>query len=153
MKYIFLDVDGVLNCSDSFKRPCDIDPIDEDKVLRLKKIIDVTDAKVVVTSTWRLYDETKFKLGKFLYNHGIRIYECTPRICRGTRSDEIWSFINSQCMFSHDGEYGYVILDDDVIEDKELRQHQVRTHYHNNDGTPGGLQDKHVEQAIKILNS
>jgi hypothetical protein len=60
LKVIFLDVDGVLNSRGKWAG-CDlanltdsgtrIDPL---AVARLKRIVDATDAKIVVSSTWRL---------------------------------------------------------------------------------------------------
>ena len=73
-KIIFLDIDGVLNCQDTFVNNyrervmlnkclnesienrvkismCDID---YEKVMLLKHICDVTGSKIVVSSSWRL---------------------------------------------------------------------------------------------------
>jgi len=66
MKIIFLDIDGVLNCEDWYKKryeETDKDLVhsqypfyefDKGLVLNLNKIIKETGAKVVVSSTWRL---------------------------------------------------------------------------------------------------
>ena len=72
MKIIFLDVDGVLNTSETFRRrrieyektkKWNVE-IDLDRVARLKYIINMTGAKVVLSSSWRLMG--KFKDNKFI---------------------------------------------------------------------------------------
>jgi hypothetical protein len=53
MKVIFLDIDGVLNC-DKTPNPRKFPYIVDKKLLvRLKKLLDRTGAKVVLSSTWR----------------------------------------------------------------------------------------------------
>ena len=72
MKIIFLDIDGVLNTSETFmKRIKNYEKthkwtaeIDLDRVSRLKYIINMTGAKVVLSSSWRLMG--KFEDGKFV---------------------------------------------------------------------------------------
>ena len=68
MKVIFLDVDGVLNTKYSKSRCGRFIGIDKDKVAQLKRIVDETDAEIVLSSTWRLgYN----KDGHFLQEHGV----------------------------------------------------------------------------------
>ena len=53
IKVIFLDIDGVLNCSTT-KDLCEFyTGIEDKKVAILKQIVDATDAKIVLISTWR----------------------------------------------------------------------------------------------------
>lgn len=47
MKVIFLDFDGVITTEKS--RWC----LDKDKMLLLKRIVDATGAKIVISSSWR----------------------------------------------------------------------------------------------------
>ena len=54
MKVIFLDIDGVLNNEYSKTRaPSGVIGIDGDKVKRLRKIVESTGAKLVLTSSWK----------------------------------------------------------------------------------------------------
>lgn len=57
MKVIFLDVDGVLNNDGYFERTKNEKQnrieLDDENIKCLKEIIDLTGAKVVVTSTWK----------------------------------------------------------------------------------------------------
>ena len=58
MKVIFLDIDGVLNTEDTFRKMIDgfLDiEIDEFRVEYLKKIVDATDAKIVLSSSWKIF--------------------------------------------------------------------------------------------------
>src|SRR5689334_14670437 len=53
MKVIFLDIDGVLNCSKT-PNPRDFPYIVDKKLLaRFKKLLERTGARVVLSSTWR----------------------------------------------------------------------------------------------------
>ena len=74
MKVIFLDVDGVLNNDGYFERTKNEKQnrieLDDENIKCLKEIIDLTGAKVVVTSTWkelRIYS----KLISYLKTFGI----------------------------------------------------------------------------------
>lgn len=55
-KYIFLDIDGVLNSNDWFEKNKDVDglvEIDPSKLILLKEIVDCTEAKIILSSSWR----------------------------------------------------------------------------------------------------
>ena len=56
IKAIFLDIDGVV-CLHSPKKPNDEETFDADSCSRLKETIDQTGCKLVLSSTWRLFDE------------------------------------------------------------------------------------------------
>ena len=76
MKIIFLDIDGVLLPIDSKDKI-----ITEDKMLLLKELIQETNSKVVLSSTWRLNsnkDKDYENLVKTLNNYEIEIYDHTP---------------------------------------------------------------------------
>ena len=53
MKVIFLDIDGVLNSMSCKATIEGFDFVEDEKVALLKEIIDLTGAKVVLSSTWR----------------------------------------------------------------------------------------------------
>ncbi len=158
MKVIFLDVDGVLNCCYSTESISGYTGIDDDKVERLKQIVDATGAEIVLSSSWRLgvnkdndsLDWAIEYLTKKLNAYGLKIYDVTPVVSSYTthRSEEIWSWL-----VDHPDVDKYVILDDawlpDLYKYPELNSRLVKTHYYREDG---GLQAEHVDVCIKILN-
>lgn len=160
MKIIFLDIDGVLNCSKS-KSFCHDDlygiitGIDSDKVKRLAKIVEITGAEIVLSSDWKDGWEKyctipKRSHAKYLDNHlykkgKLTIKDKTPNTSKGSwfRGNEILAYLRS----NKDVE-NYVILDDTFFEDfsiKEISEHLVLTDH------KVGLTDTDVEKAIKIL--
>ena len=159
MKVIFLDIDGVLNCSTS-KSFCHDDlcgiihGIDSDKVKRLAKIVEATNAKIVLSSDWRVgwekyYTTRKPSHAKYLDNHlkkkgNITLLDKTPLSHSGYwRGEEILAYLRS-----HPDITNYVILDDTFFEDfsiKEIEEHLVLTDY------IVGLSDADVDRAINIL--
>ena len=62
MKVIFLDVDGVLNTPSSESRCGEYIGIDDEKVEKLKKIVEKTKAEIVLISTWKKYWRKEEKL-------------------------------------------------------------------------------------------
>lgn len=150
-KVIFLDVDGVLNddyTPSRTKTRCVF--VDESKILRLKEIVDATQAKIVLSSTWR-YDRKDPQLnGDFLQleealeSFGLEFYSFTPVDAIGIRRGmEIKAWLGS-----HPEVKRFVILDDELFdfEERGLLEHLVKTDY-----AYGGLKDNHIEQAITIL--
>lgn len=130
-KFIFLDIDGVMNSNlfysertqdkrynDWIKEhpqriawnACDIDPR---AVERLNRLTDATGAKIVVSSTWR-----------------------------SDRGSEIQEWLDKQTE-----PYRYVIFDDDT----DMLDSQL-PYFIQSDWLKWGLSDEDVEQAIHILN-
>ncbi len=109
MNIIFLDIDGVLNTSDSFKEEyykskelnrIRIYPIDEDRLSYLVEIVKLTNAKIVLTSSNRVnFIKINNKLiplnntGKDIINifskHDLSIYDITPYDNNRVRGNEI----------------------------------------------------------------
>lgn len=160
MKVIFLDIDGVLNCSTS-KSFCHDDlcgiihGIDSDKVKRLAKIVERTGAQIVLSSDWKdgwekYYTTQKPSHVKYLDNHlykkgKLTIKDKTPNTHKGTwfRGSEILTYLRT-----HQDIENYVILDDTFFDDftnKEIKEHLVLTN------REVGLTDGDVKNAIKIL--
>lgn len=154
MKFIFLDIDGVLNCSDTkVKSPTGCIGIDSAKVSLLKQIVKETGAKIILTSTWKtdwfitdnLNDLNKD--GRYLYNclseHGLSILDKTVDYAWSKRGQGILAFLKDAYCES------FVILDDGLFDFIELGldRYLVRTDYFKY-----GLTEYHVEKAINILN-
>ena len=79
MKAIFLDIDGVLNSNEhtafikSFITYGDnmIEPFDDECLYNLKYIVDETDAKIIITSIWRLFPDYLYILMNKLEEYGL----------------------------------------------------------------------------------
>lgn len=163
MKIIFLDVDGVLNTSETWERKHNefintgkvICPIDEFRIKYLKEIIDKTDAKVVLFSTWSggfkkdndliipaRNDAYAGELYNFFSKYNIEIYDKISKIEINIKNKDklkIWLENN------HVEEF--IIIED---EPKSLLED-----FSDNiiDVSLNGLCEEHIELSIKKLNS
>lgn len=164
MNIIFLDVDGVLNDfytlkkrgkRNIFEEP-ELD-LDEDKIKLLKELIDKTNAKIVLSSSWRVFFDKDTlnpknnhgqELRRLLYKYGLEIYSLTKRSGNGKREDEINDWLEN-----HDDIESFVILDD---EDSHLPgfvgENLVKTEYYSENSEECGLTPNHVEEAVRIMN-
>lgn len=162
MKVIFLDVDGVLNSEDDLLNIQNEDMINPGREIfdrplaLLKSLVDATNAKIVISSSWRvgcakcgresfygkeLYETLKQRLA----DYNMAAIDVTPVINKPMvkRGDEIRKWLNST-------EYeieSFVILDDEAdmceYNSTNLVQTSMKT----------GLLEEHVEMAKAILNA
>ena len=160
MKVILLDFDGVLNCVKSksrapFSQFIWYVGLDSDKMRNLAKIVQETDAKIVLTTTWRdHYTIGAYKqehpVGKYVNNKfrkvGLKIYdkiEPGKRFNRGIGAKR-W-------LEEHSEVTDFVILDDEEMgyyNDYDLFDpHFVKTFWNGH-----GLTENCANAAIKILN-
>ena len=151
IKVIFLDIDGVLNvfCESRDKYGCNFHPHFVDN---LKHIIDETDAKIVISSSWKadgLITLKKMWKDRNLPGEVIDITEGRPDRKRGK---EIQQWLDK-----HKEEIvDYVIIDDDDVKIKNKEHHFVKTSDnpdHEDCVDIGyGLTKECAEQAIILLN-
>lgn len=160
----FLNNKRLKNWYRKINDPCGIH---ESKVKRLAKIIKATDAKVVMSSSLRViwwkvpYEKQKSNVKKLtdLFNkYNIDVIDITPRSLDGKRDKEILAWLSK-----HEEEVeNFIILDDEnsflraFDDDKRFIQTSsvakgVMIQGFTRENT--GLKRKHVNQAIKILNS
>lgn len=145
-KVIFLDIDGVLNHVHTQERHRGCIGINPVFVARLNEITDRTDAKLVISSTWRLdgWDEVTDALREA----GVtgEIIGMTPRLppretfVSALRGDEIQAWLDDFGPIDR-----FVILDDDS-DMAHLVPFLVQTEWMM------GLQPKHVEDVVARLN-
>lgn len=156
MKVIFLDVDGVLNStySDSIstgEKGWMWDTVSEYHLEKLKRIVDKTDAKIVLSSSWRVYHplltgdgEITDELLKILVHKldifGLSIYDVTPELRLQIRGNEI-----KQWLDNHSEVEKYVIIDDEYDFRYEQEPFVIRTTMTN------GLTDELSDLAISLL--
>ncbi len=154
-KLIFLDIDGVLNSHrfwdtvgkyrSKIDMETELDPISSNV---LKEIVEETDAKIIISSTWRFsyYDF----LVEYLSSYNIKVIGKTGRGCVDcVRGNEILSWIkaNEKVIGEHYYNYkNYVILDDDS--DMLYWQKDNFVHIDNKIG----LIEDHKKEIIRILN-
>jgi len=173
MKVIFLDIDGVLNTLETFKRNTIIYKetgkrlieIDEFRVKYLKEIIDKTSAKIVLSSSWRTFfkkendkiipsNQKGHKLLEILNKYNIEIYDLTPYDKERYRQNEIETYLNE-----HEVDE-FIIIDDESYDlpkyiGKELIKTSTTLPYEmiTNMNECLGLSEEHIEEAIKKLNN
>ena len=83
MEVIFLDIDGVLNCKATVN-PRDFPYIVDKKLLgRLRRLLERSKAKVVLSSTWR-YDRAGLFAAKYW---GVPFIDVTPDMPRRPRRE------------------------------------------------------------------
>lgn len=157
MKVIFLDIDGVLNCLGCKTFINKHYFVMDEKIQLLKQLIDETNAKVVLSSSWRIgwaddkNDENSIdredylELVKKLKEFDIELYDHTPiKIPHvKTRGEEIDMWLKE-----HNDVRSFVILDD--MHNSNFKPHAgklVQTSMEH------GLLPKHVKRAKKILNT
>lgn len=148
MKVLFLDVDGVLNCNRRWKGP-NAEHLDSFCLLSLADIIEKTEAKIVVSSTWRLYshiyDSTEcsgllIRLNRYGLDKEVIGY--TPDITpRGPRANEI-----KQWLSEHPEVERFAILDDDADAGFGLEENFFRTNFTH------GLTEEIANSVIEFLN-
>jgi len=138
MKVVFLDIDGVLNDAITTMDLLDDKPKKE-HLECLKAIIDATDAKIVLSSTWRLFPSARNDVKNALRNVGLEFIDKTKEL--RDRASEIKEWLSR-----HPEVEKFVILDDEEISGK-FPDNLVQTTFYR------GLLPEHVEKAIKILNS
>lgn len=161
---VFLDIDGVLNweysksyvVADNSVTYLGIDNI---RVKRLAQIVNATDAKIVLTSTWKkdfvvgAYKQENH-VGKYLSNklraQGLKIYDT---IDKDFRWEERGYAITH--WLKHHEHKNWVILDDQSLffgyDRPEIKEHLIKT-IDNWDDESSGLTDYLTQKAIDILN-
>lgn len=148
MKVLFLDFDGVLNNQDYRDRYGSMGAgIDKSKMPMLKRLVDSTDAKIVIITSLREYwDKNPEKCDYFgkvinetFAKYGLEIYDKTPVSESGMREDDI-----SDWICKNSGIENYVAIDDGALFARFLVGHFVQP--------KDGLEEEHVEKAVEILN-
>ena len=138
MKVVFLDVDGVLNDAVTTKDLMNDLP-KKDHLDCLKMIIDATGAKIVLSSTWRLFPGARNVVKSALRTVELEFIDKTEEL--RDRASEIQEWLSR-----HPEVEKFVILDDEEISGK-FPNNLVQTTFYQ------GLLPEHAEKAIKILNS
>lgn len=142
MKILFLDIDGVLNSMPTVME-YGLDFIDDILVALVARIVNETDCKIVLSSTWRI-EERNFELvKKALANRGLEVHDKTPVLERAgdwvRRHEEIQAWLDQNQVDK------FAIVDD--FEDAEIQGNFFKTHEDR------GLTVQIAEQIIQHLNA
>ena len=171
-KYLFLDIDGVLNHDEWFEsdgyrhhqQNWRVSMFDPKCVERVNRILSETGAKLVVSSSWRSMTDLK----EIFEGVGLPTeFDVTPHAdyiySREEYNDDsivFWRGSEIKYYLERHPHSSYVILDDDCdMLDEQLPQFintcgdriYRRELYLKNQGS--GLTDKCMNEAIKILNN
>lgn len=165
MNIIFLDVDGVLNSMAYFKsnektKKSLFNDISDFHLQRLSEIYHKCNAHIVLSSTWRELDDeynmTCYQMWQYLVNslgkYNMKIMSKTPVIDQN-RPLEIRTWLNNRV---DKNEIKFVSLDDDFSKESYdkygIGDYLIHTKFFCDNLKDGGLQQEHVDMAIKILN-
>lgn len=145
-KILFLDIDGVVNHQDTFRKG-ELWPIDPYCAFLVGKIQLDTDCDVVLSSSWRHHPEGVAECSKRI----VPILDITPNLAgtriRGAEIHE-WLYKNVKGFNStYEGDFRIAILDDDS--DMLLWQ---KDHFFQTSFTNGGLTKEIADQVIAHLN-
>lgn len=157
MKILFLDVDGVLNNRDSLNG--DAPHLGDAHISAwvvgiaqmelLKEIVDRTQCKIVLSSTWRLYMDGLVWLNRFFVKTGIDhkiIISQTPNLSGDGRSGNIPERNVEIAAWLKDNTVdNFVIVDDDP--DACIDGHFVQTVFTD------GLTREKADEIIRMLGS
>lgn len=148
---VFLDIDGVLNTSQTIMKRDEFGHLFCPKaVARLEKLCEATGAKIVVSSTWRKnkgglnWLQTLFQMR----NIDVDVIDITPDLCRKTESGLWMSAIRGEEIadwLRNNEVDAYVILDDDRDMLDEQLPFFVRTNFED------GFNEQCFKSALKIL--
>lgn len=149
MNIIFLDIDGVLNlyCESRDEYGC---TFHQQFVNNLKTIIDQTNAKIVISSTWR---HSGFEIMQEMWKYRNlpgEVISITPYLQNKKRGEEIKKWLDSNTIEN------YVIIDDDIDFLNSQLNYFVRTaqNFDHTDHIEGyGLTKQCTIKAINILNN
>jgi hypothetical protein len=143
MNVIFLDFNGVLDTNEQ------MDVIDEGNLSRLKILVDMFDAKVVISSSLKnsfyytgRYSKLLSSIIDRLLEVGIDVIGITPKC--DTREKEILMYLDMHPEVSN-----FCILDDDYYMEL-LREHLVKLPMQMEVGQEGFTQE-YLDKAIGIM--
>jgi hypothetical protein len=149
LKIIFLDIDGVLINEAALRKTVDAYVPDDCCVKRLNDLIRKTDARIVVSSCWRIGRPLP-ELRKILSGWGIDgpVLDKTPDPLASRaadRGEEIQLWINERKKKKNDVEE-FVIIDDNR-DMPNLLHVLVQTKFES------GLTERNAKKALKILST
>lgn len=143
MKVIFLDFNGVLDTYDNF------DVIDKSNLYVLVDAINLTDSKVVITSSNKDYfyrngkhNEIMKNLINILHEYNVEVLGYTKKL--GSREEEIIDYLYNHPEIEH-----YCIIDDDYFFES-MANHMIKLTSQMDGGN--GLKETSTYEIVRKLN-
>lgn len=143
---IFLDIDGVLNCQKSAERNGGIIGVDDDKAIILARIVKENNAKIVLSSSWKIGWNREGNLRKHseylvksLAKQSIYIADKLDDNINGSlRGKSIMNWLDNHI------HKNFIILDDDMFdyEENNLVSHLIKTSFYKE-----GLTKDNISEA------
>lgn len=153
-KVIFLDVDGVLKTGEfeqHIRKEQQLSYIEAsnrlqpEKIELIAKLVKETDAKIVLSSTWRLWKPSYNILARTLSQHSISIFSKTPDKREEYRWDEIKAWLHTRPVCKS------LIIDDDETAYNKYEAPTSCKFIHIDSSI--GLTEYDVQQGIRLLES
>lgn len=149
-KILFLDVDGVLNDLNVLSTR---EELGESHLINFKNIVSTTNCEIVLSSTWRLFPETKSRLETAFVKHNIPLWTGETPVLKSTdfslvpRKNEILMWLESNV-----SEVAKVVVIDDES-DANLAGHKLPniTDIFIHTCMNHGLTASHVKNAVNFL--
>ena len=167
---IFLDIDGVLNNEETKEKIGHICGIDDSLLIKLKELVTLFNADIVLSSSWRLFwnrdlindginnwrGRSKKRYGRYLNikfaKYGLQITDKTEDIYWAYRAMEIAKYLTE-----HPEIENFIILDDEQF---AWHKYGLEKHWINTDDSPEyqyhyrdtGLKDEHIEYVKNNLH-
>lgn len=143
LSVIFLDIDGVMNNTQTIYNNGAANALDPDAMRLLNKLVENTGANIVITSLWRL-GHSLYWIQKMFESQGFhypeRIIGATMELPNQPRGEEIALWLKQVPVNA------FVILDDNGMGNREeINAKLILTEMTE------GLQPQHVERAERML--
>lgn len=153
--FLFLDIDGVLNCSSDWKNENadGFHTLDPKKIDNLKLVFEAMpeNSRIVLSSDWRHFqDDGREKLEDLLKERELIISDITPALCWNTKlnSRNIRGHEIDFWLQKHQDDESYIIIDDNV----QFLEHQMEFFIETSfDEFDGGLNRQKTQEAISLI--
>lgn len=168
MNVIFLDIDGVMasrkytneHMNMCIEDVCDAG-LEPEKIELLFEICKLYNAKVVISSSWKLGIEDDYiplsVIGMLtdLEDNSIEVIGFTPNIPNESRcyGHDMWKDYDIACyLYEHPEVESFCIIDDNAENDiNNLKDYLVKTSYSIDEEGHGGLLPEHVNEVGLVL--
>ncbi len=147
--YVFLDIDGVLNCSETRTEDKQTHMPQEDLLNNLKNVSDnIPNLIIILSSTWRLTEKSRKLVDHYLNKIGLRVLDITSDKsldASGDRPDEILEYIKINKLQNKP----WIAIDDMPMLDMNSKLKDIN--FCKTDDRYGFTYDKSLEVINKLI--